>query len=79
MRTPTAAEIHRALNGPLVPCGIKGFGHVMVGDVRRGRSPRVVSVLAVALENGAVSWAKRIFMSPLDDTVIALQSAAQRN
>jgi hypothetical protein len=58
---------------------MKGFEHVMVGDVRRGSSSRLVTVLAIALDNDRISWAKRIPMTPIDPEVIALRSAARRN
>jgi len=79
VNVPTAAEIRRALRGPRVPYAISGLPPVMLCDVRRGRSPHGVTVMAVRIERGAVAWAKRIVMSPLDEKVIALQSAEQRN
>ena len=79
MRAPTIAEVRRALRGPVVPWRMKGCGHVMLCDVRNGSSARIVSVLAVAFERRQVSWAKRIFMTPIDHEVIALRSADGRN
>ncbi len=79
MLTPTVAEVRRALRGPRVPYGIKGLPPVLLCDVRRGRSPWNVTVLAVRIERGQVAWAKRIVMSPIDEKVITLQSAEQRN
>lgn len=79
VQTPTLAEVRRALRGPVVPWRMKGCEHVMLCDVRSGSSARIVSVLAVAFEHREVSWAKRIFMTPIDDEVIALQSAGGRN
>lgn len=73
------AEIHRALLGPWVPYAIKGLPPVRLCDVRQGRSPHIVTVLAVRIEEGEVAWAKRIVMSPIDEKVIALKSAEQRN
>jgi hypothetical protein len=58
---------------------MKGGEHVMLCDVRNGSSARIVSVLAVAFEHRRVSWAKRIFMTPIDDEVIALRAADRRN
>lgn len=80
MPTPTVAEVRRALRGPRVPYGINYWlPPVLLCDVRRGRSPWNVTVLAVRIERGQVAWAKRIVMSPMDEKVIALQSAEQRN
>ena len=79
MPTPTVAEVRRALRGPVVPWRMKGCGHVMLCDVRNGSSARIVSVLAVAFERQQMSWAKRIFMMPIDHEVIALRSAGGRN
>ena len=79
MRAPTVAEVRRALRGPRVPYAIKGLPSVILCDVRRGRSPHGVTVLAVRIERGAVAWAKRIVMSPLDEKVVALRSAEKRN
>jgi hypothetical protein len=55
MRAPTTAEIRRSLRGPLVPWRVKGCAHILLGDVRRGSSARIVSVLAMALEHGRIS------------------------
>ena len=79
MLAPTVAEVRRALRGPRVPFGIKGLPPVLLCDVRRGRSPWNVTVLAVRIECGQVAWARRIVMSPIDEKVIALQSSEQRN
>ena len=79
MHSPTKAEIRRALRGPLVPCGIKGCEHVLVGDVPPGRSVRTVSVLALAFKGGRIAWATRFFMTPIDPAVIALRAADQWN
>lgn len=79
MRAPTVVEVRRALRGPVVPWRMKGCGHVVLCDVRNGSSARIVSVLAVAFERRQVSWAKRIFMTPIDREVIELRSAGGRN
>jgi TolB-like protein len=58
---------------------MNGCEYILLGDVRPGSSARIVSVLAMAFEHGRIAWAKRIFMTPVDHEVIALQSAARRN
>lgn len=81
MREPTAKEIADALRGPVVPASmsLSGFPHVVLCDPRTS-SPRVASVLAVALSPaGTVEWARRVFMSQMDEAVVALRSAEARN
>jgi hypothetical protein len=81
VREPTENEIANALRGPAVPASMSfaDFPHVVLCDARTS-SPRVATVLAVALSPaGAVVWAKRVFMSHMDEAVIALRSAEAKN
>ena len=81
MRAPTAKEIANALRGPVVPASMSfnGFPHVVLCDPRTS-SPRIATVLAVARSpDGAIEWAKRVFMSHMDEAVVALRSAGARN
>jgi hypothetical protein len=77
--TPTAAEIRRALRGPRVPWPVDWLPNVVVCDVRPARGPDCVTVMAVRIIDGRVQWAKRIPLSLLDEKVIALRCAEQRN
>jgi hypothetical protein len=79
MSTPTDAEIRRALRGPRVAWPVEWLPDVVACDVRPGRTPNSVTVMAVKIIDGRVQWAKRIPLSPLDDKVIALRCAEQRN
>jgi hypothetical protein len=79
MSTPTNTEIRRALRGPRVSWPVDWLPNVVVCDVRPGRSSNCVTVMAVKIIEGRVQWAKRIPLSPLDEKVIALRCAEQRN